>query len=71
MSEWARTGDDWTHINNRLPPANVQLETISDGGIQATLIFWEGGWWKTDLKTQVFYTPRFWRQITDRDNWGA
>ena len=71
MSEWARTGADWVSVANRPPPANVQLETISDGGIQATLIFWKGGWWTTDLKTRVLYTPKFWRVITHRENWGA
>lgn len=70
-SEWARTGEDWTHIANRPPPANVQLETISDGGISATLILWEGGWWTPDLKTQVFYTPKFWRRITERYDGGG
>lgn len=65
-SIWKRTGQDWTLTASSRPPENVQLETISEGGVNQTLIYSRNLWWYPDMKMCVYYTPKFWRRISER-----
>lgn len=58
----------WVKVTDRLPPANVLVETMVDDGhgvrnVQ-TLRFHSNLWWCTDgSDTYVYYTPTHWRLV--------
>ena len=63
---------DWTPTADRLPPENVQLDTVSENGLLQTLIFMKNLWWTPDMKMYVYYTPKHWRRIVERnESWNC
>lgn len=50
----------WTLVENELPPEGVEVDTLSDGGQQQTLKRIGRLWHFPDGSMYVYYTPKFW-----------
>lgn len=54
----------WTPCTSNLPPDDVVVDTISEGGIQQHLKRSGRLWFVPDGTMYAYYTPTHWRFIT-------
>ena len=55
--------DQWTRVEQSLPPENALVDTISPGGIQQTLRRRGNLWFVPDGSMYIYYTPMMWRKL--------
>ena len=53
--------DQWTLTEERLPPENVPVTTLSEGGLEQTLIRRGNLFFLEDMSMYVYYCPKYWR----------
>lgn len=54
----------WHLTTAALPPDGEVVETLSEGGIQTTLKRSGSLWFAPDGSMYVYYTPQFWRHLS-------
>lgn len=55
--------DDWTRVDQKLPPKGLVVDTISPGGLSSRLKLIDGLWFFEDGSMYVYYVPEFWRRV--------
>lgn len=53
----------WTLTAARTPPDGVEVDTLSENGLQQTLKLIGRLWHFPDESMYVYYTPKFWAPI--------
>lgn len=53
----------WTKTTKELPPEGVEVDTLSPGGIQQTLVREGRLWFYPDHSMWVYYEPAFWSPL--------
>jgi len=53
----------WRSVETNPPPQNVEVDTMSPGGMQQTLKLRGNLWWFPDDRMYCYYTPSFWIEL--------
>ena len=59
------TSIQWNLTASALPPVGVKVRTMSEGGIEQTMIYDNNLWWLPDKSMYVYYTPQFWKPLDE------
>lgn len=54
---------EWTYTEHALPPEGLEVNTLSEGGIETTLVREGRLWFYPDRSMYVYYVPLYWKLL--------
>ena len=54
---------NWTRVDKELPAQKREVMTLSEGGIEQSLMLQGKLWFHPDGSMYVYYTPVYWREL--------
>lgn len=54
--------ENWTRTEDALPDEGIPVDTLSEGGLQTTLVRQGVFWYLEDRSMCVYYIPKYWRE---------